>query len=120
MFTVDLRGLDTQKEKEDSGSSKGASEGSTRGGESNTSESETPSSNSALPSRWRKFFKVWKKSPIKRLPSISSMTAPKKSNRKSLSARENREGGLYNFKSPWKNFSLSELQTATKNFSSGK
>lgn len=121
----DLRCLDMEKEKEDASSPRGVIEACMRGGdkesdssESNTSESETRSSNSSSPSRWRKFLKIWKNNPIKRLPSIAPMAVSKRSRRKSLSARENRDGGLCNFKSPWKNFTLSELQTASSNFSS--
>lgn len=121
VLTIDLKSLEMEMDKDDASSPRGIQEVSMRSrdkksesSKSNTSECEAHSSKTSVPSRWGKFFKIWK-----RLPSIPPMNVPKRSNRKSLSARENRDGGLHNFKAPWKNFTLSELKTATNNFSSG-
>ncbi|XP_070037261.1 receptor-like cytosolic serine/threonine-protein kinase RBK2 isoform X3 [Nicotiana tomentosiformis] len=76
-------------------------------------------SNPRMPSRWHKFFKMWKRSSIKRLPTFPPLAVPRISRRKSRSARENVATGFYHFKSSWKNFSLSDLKNATNNFSEG-
>ncbi|OIT34400.1 receptor-like cytosolic serinethreonine-protein kinase rbk2 [Nicotiana attenuata] len=74
-------------------------------------------SNPRMPSRWHKFFKMWKRSSIKRLPTFPPLAVPRISRRKSRSVRENVATGFCHFKSSWKNFSLSDLKNATNNFS---
>ncbi|WOG82796.1 hypothetical protein DCAR_0101964 [Daucus carota subsp. sativus] len=81
--------------------------------DNSTSNPEASASNSKMHTRWRKFVNVWKVSPIKKLPLIP----PKQLSKKSSSASENVAFDLSNFNSPWKNFSLQELQNATCNFS---
>ncbi|KAJ4840718.1 hypothetical protein Tsubulata_023670 [Turnera subulata] len=72
-------------------------------------------------SNWSRFFKSWKRAALKRL--TPSNPPPPESeaeatNRKSRSSRENPKlRDLYNFKSSLKNFTFSELKTATNNFS---
>ncbi|KAK4339585.1 hypothetical protein RND71_041047 [Anisodus tanguticus] len=74
-------------------------------------------SNPRMSSRWHKFFKMWKRNSVKRLPSFPPLAVPKISRRKSRSVRENVPAGFRDFKSSWKNFSLSDLKNATNNFS---
>ncbi|GMH25977.1 hypothetical protein Nepgr_027820 [Nepenthes gracilis] len=76
------------------------------------------------PSRWHKFVELLRAKSKKQLPALPPLDVLKLS-RKSSSMRENvAETGNYfvnnrsnDFNSPCKNFSLSELQSATKNFS---
>ncbi|KAA8548543.1 hypothetical protein F0562_000190 [Nyssa sinensis] len=80
-------------------------------------------------SQWRGFFRVLKKRPGMGLhtfhpgkPSIKKFSKNKSRNsRQSMpelnSLNPTLDAELYCFKSSWKNFSLSELQTATNNFS---
>ncbi|KAK2977389.1 hypothetical protein RJ640_013368 [Escallonia rubra] len=119
----DLRCFEMEKERKDASSPRGVLEACIKGFESdssspetNTSNSVAHSSNSCVSSRWHRFFKRWKKSSIKRLPSLPPLSVPKISTRKSRSARENIDIDICRFKSTWKNFSLSDLRTATNNF----
>ncbi|CAK9158566.1 unnamed protein product [Ilex paraguariensis] len=116
----DLRCFDIEKEKQDGASPRGVIEACILGLDSesgspktNTSESELHSYSRA-PSRWHRFFKLWKRSPFRRLPSFPPLAVPR---RKSICAREKLNSDLIHFKSAWKNFTLSDLQTATNNFS---
>lgn len=116
-----------EKEKEDSSSPRGVLEACIRGLDTeasspstNVSTPNTSSSNSNSHSRWRVFFKLLKKSSIKRLPSFPPLTVPKISRRKSRSMRENVDEDLCYFKSSWKNFTFSDLKIATNNFSHGQ
>lgn len=116
-----------EKEKEDSSSPRGVLEAWIRGLDTeagspstNVSTPKTSSSNSNLHSRWRVFFKLLKKSSIKRLPSFPPLTVPKISSRKSRSMREKVDEDLCYFKSSWKNFTFSDLKIATNNFSHGQ
>ncbi|KAM7511806.1 hypothetical protein LguiB_010681 [Lonicera macranthoides] len=121
----DLRCFEMEKEKENASSPRGVIEACIRGSEnepsspeSNTSEAaESCSSKSWGLSRWHNFFKLWKRKSIKRLPSFPPLAVPKISRRKSRSVRENTDIDLSHFKSSWKNFTLSDLSTATNNFS---
>uniref|UniRef100_A0A2N9EJB8 non-specific serine/threonine protein kinase n=1 Tax=Fagus sylvatica TaxID=28930 RepID=A0A2N9EJB8_FAGSY len=118
----DLRCLDMEKEKEDVSSPRGVLEACIRGLESDSGSSKNSSTEMEIRgsnSSWSKFFKLWKKRSIKRLASFPPLGVPKLSKGKSRSTRETSQlSNLYNFKSSLTNFSLSELQTATKNFSS--
>lgn len=124
---VDLRCFEMEKEKESVSSPRGVIEAFIRGAEnepsspeSNTSEAaELCSSKSWGLSRWHNFFKLWKRKSIKRFPSFPPLSVPKISRRKSRSVRENTDIDLSHFKSSWKNFTLSDLITATNNFSRG-
>ncbi|KAF3667167.1 Receptor-like cytosolic serine/threonine-protein kinase RBK2 [Capsicum annuum] len=120
----DLRLFEMDREKYDDSSPRGVIEASIRNQEGGSnfpkaepSGSEICSSHPRTSSRWHKFFKMWKKSSVKRLPSFPPLAVPRISTRKSRSARENVAAGFYHFKSSWKNFSLSELKNATNNFS---
>ncbi|XP_026450042.1 receptor-like cytosolic serine/threonine-protein kinase RBK2 [Papaver somniferum] len=74
--------------------------------------------------RWRGFARLLKSRSMRRLPSIGPMRVPKLTRRHSRSARGNpvttstpAEDNDFCLLTTWKNFSLSELQTATNNFS---
>ncbi|KAH7867152.1 hypothetical protein Vadar_029517 [Vaccinium darrowii] len=122
---LDLRCFEMEKEKEDSSSPRGVLEACIRGLDTgadspntHVSDLKTSSSNPHSLSRWRVFFKLWKKSSIKRLPSFPPLAVPKIiSSRKSRSMRENGNADLCCFKSSWKNFTFSDLKIATNNFS---
>lgn len=126
-FLVDLRCLDMEKEKQDVSSPRGVLEACVREfefetvtPENSTSESESRPNSKAV-SHWRKFFKLWNKRSIKRLASFPPLAVPKIPKRKSRSERESPLlNNIYNFKSSLVNFTFSELQTATENFSDGK
>ncbi|KAL7003020.1 non-specific serine,threonine protein kinase [Sarracenia purpurea var. burkii] len=119
----DLRCFEIEREKEDCSSPRGVLEACIRGLDPGTDPSENDiskskmSSNSHALSRWRGFFKLWKKSSIKRLPSFPPLAVPKISRRKSRSVRENVDADLCHFKVSWKNFTFSDLKIATNNFS---
>ncbi|XAR49081.1 Non-specific serine/threonine protein kinase [Bertholletia excelsa] len=92
------------------GSLKGVIEACVRGSDTeadspkiNTSGAEIHSSNSQEISYWRTLFKLWKRSTIKRIPDCRTV-------------RENVDGDFCYFKSCWKNFAFSDLQSATNNF----
>ncbi|PIN25656.1 Non-specific serine/threonine protein kinase [Handroanthus impetiginosus] len=68
-------------------------------------------------SGWQRFFKLCKKSSIKRLPSFPPILMPKISRRKSRSARERVEIDNCLMSCTWKTFTLDDLQMATNNFS---
>uniref|UniRef100_A0A5B7B6I7 non-specific serine/threonine protein kinase n=1 Tax=Davidia involucrata TaxID=16924 RepID=A0A5B7B6I7_DAVIN len=120
----DLRCFDMEKEKQDVSSPRGVLEACIRdldtesgSPKTNTADSATHFSNAPAPSGWHKFFKLWKKSTIKRLPSFPPLAVPKISRRKSRSARESIDTDPCFIKSSWRTFTLSDLQTATNNFS---
>ncbi|KAF3454403.1 hypothetical protein FNV43_RR04850 [Rhamnella rubrinervis] len=113
-----------EKEKQDVSSPRGVLEACVREFESETvtPENSTSESESRLNSRavshWRKFFKLWNKRSIKRLASFPPLGVPKIPRRKSRKESESPLlNNIYNFKSSLVNFTLSELQTATGNFS---
>ncbi|EYU37057.1 hypothetical protein MIMGU_mgv1a019230mg [Erythranthe guttata] len=70
-------------------------------------------------SGWQKYFKLLKKSSIKRLPSnLPSIVVPKISKRHSRSSRDqNVDIDRCLITSTWKTFTLAQLQSATNNFS---
>ncbi|KAK6804890.1 hypothetical protein RDI58_002674 [Solanum bulbocastanum] len=120
----DLRMFEMEREKHDDSSPRGVMELGIRNPENGSispkdkpSGSQTRLSNPRKSSRWHKFFKMWKGSSVKRLPSFPPLAVTMMSTRKSRSARENVAAGIYHFTSSWKNFSLSELKSATNNFS---
>ncbi|CAH9073583.1 unnamed protein product [Cuscuta epithymum] len=82
---------------------------------SNGSQCVVHSSNSRIRSRWHKFFKLWKKNSIKRLPSFPPF-ATRMSRRKFKSMRENVDVNLCPIKPSLTIFSLLELKTATNHF----
>ncbi|QHO34562.1 Receptor-like cytosolic serine/threonine-protein kinase [Arachis hypogaea] len=111
-----------EKEKEDETSPRGVleAESEQQASESNASGS---SSSSRARSRWGKIFKLWKIRPTKNhLPSLHTLSFSKL-RWKSKSTKEDTtttlHTGFYNFRSSLITFSLSELQYATNNFSSG-
>ncbi|KVI01707.1 Concanavalin A-like lectin/glucanase, subgroup [Cynara cardunculus var. scolymus] len=112
-----------EKEKEDATSPRGVLEACIRSFDKELSSSDADSiKNEAISqprSRWFRFFKMWKKSFAKRVPSLPPL-APKPSRRKTMSARENPDVNLCPFKSSWKVFTISELKAATDNFSEDK
>ncbi|XP_060218006.1 receptor-like cytosolic serine/threonine-protein kinase RBK2 [Lycium barbarum] len=120
----DLRLFEMENEKHDDSSPRGVIEACIGNQENGSSSSKAkPSgsqlclSNPRMSSRWHKFFKMWKRSSIKRLPSFPPLAVPKISRRKSRSVRENAPTSFDPFKSSWKNFTLSDLKNATNNFS---
>ncbi|KAB1202308.1 Receptor-like cytosolic serine/threonine-protein kinase RBK2 [Morella rubra] len=116
----DLRCLDMEKEKEDVSSPRGVLEACMRGFESDSFsfKNSTAEVESRSNSSWSRFFKLWKKQSIKRLASFPPLAVPKVPKRKSSSTRENPQlSHLYNINSSLVNFSLSDLLTATDNFS---
>ena len=68
-------------------------------------------------SHWRSFLNRFTKNSVIRFPSLTPVMS-KRSRGKSQSAREN-VLAVNTFNSSWKNFSLVELQNATKNFHHG-
>lgn len=125
---LDLRCLEMEKEKEDSSSPRGVLEAFIRGLDTeagspsidvSTPKTSSSNSNSNSHCRWQVFFKLWKKSSIKRLPSFPPLAVPKISSRKSRSMREDGDAHLSYFKSSWKNFTFSDLKIATNNFGHG-
>lgn len=77
----------------------------------------TESKTSRAHAHWRSFLNRLKKKSFIRMPSLSPVMS-RISRGKSRSAREN-VLAVGTFNSSWKNFSLVELQTATKNFANG-
>lgn len=120
---IDLRNMDLEKDKEDEASPRGVLEACVRGFDDPASpESETSCSDSRARSHWGKFFKLWKKKPIKRLPSMPpiAINVPKIPKWKSKSSRESQvKSNICKFRSSWVTFSLSDLRSATDNFSHG-
>lgn len=121
---LDLRHLELEKEKEDSSSPREVLEAFMKdfvdSHHEQSHESETTSSTTKTHYHWTKFFKLWKKKSFKRLGSIPPLSVPKLPKWKSKSSRENQAlSKLYNFRSSWVTFSLSELRNATNNFSDG-
>ncbi|CAI9102356.1 OLC1v1000614C1 [Oldenlandia corymbosa var. corymbosa] len=113
----DLRCFEMEKEKLDQSSPRGVIEACITDLEK---ESDSPKkrclvstveSKSREPSRWHRFFKLWKQRTIKRLPSFPPLVSRRRS-------RNERESIDIEF-SPgtWKNFTHSDLKQATNNFS---
>ncbi|KAL3516165.1 hypothetical protein ACH5RR_023067 [Cinchona calisaya] len=116
----DLRCFEMENEKNDESSPRGVIEACIRGldDESGSPRNRCPASevdlsNSRVSSGWHRFCKLWKKRTIKRLPSFP----PFVSRRRSRNSREDIHIDFSPIKSSWKNFSLSDLQTASNNFS---
>ncbi|KAK7269290.1 hypothetical protein RIF29_22013 [Crotalaria pallida] len=120
---IDLRHFDLEKEKEDEASPRGVLEACIRDFdyEHQPPEPETSCSSSKAQSHWGKFLKLWRKKSLKRMPSLQSLHpigVPKIPKWKSKSSRENHAlNNLCNFRSSLVTFSLSELRSATDNFS---
>ncbi|OMO62383.1 hypothetical protein CCACVL1_22856 [Corchorus capsularis] len=122
----ELRALDKEIEKKEGLSPKGVLDACLEGLDSNTPASPvtpgTPEAgirctNSGALRNWRKFFRLWRRKSREHLASFPPL-APKLSRKSSRSSKENPVlRDLYNFKSSLQNFSLSELQAATDNFS---
>ncbi|KAK9288759.1 hypothetical protein L1049_017223 [Liquidambar formosana] len=89
-----------------------------------TSDSDTRPNSKAAP-HWRGFFKLLKKKSGMHFQTFPALSSPKLTRRKSKKARDNMvpvlnppvDDEFSYFKSSWKNFTLSELQVATDNFS---
>ncbi|KAL5701548.1 non-specific serine/threonine protein kinase [Ranunculus cassubicifolius] len=104
----------------------GSMESETSSSKSSTLDFETQS-NPRSGSQWRAFFNSVKTRSIRRLTSFPPASAPRLSKKLGRSMRENsspllmpiEETNMYNFKSSWKNFTLAQLQAATKNFCPG-
>ncbi|KHN20194.1 Receptor-like cytosolic serine/threonine-protein kinase RBK2 [Glycine soja] len=117
----DLRHLELEKEKENIASPRGVLEACMKDFDSHdqSHESKATCSTTRARSHWSKFFKIWRKKSFKRLGSLPPLiSVPKIPKWKSKSSRENQVlSKLYNFRSSWVTFSLSELRNATNNFS---
>ncbi|CAK9161913.1 unnamed protein product [Ilex paraguariensis] len=132
--TEDLRCLDKEIEEIEELSPRGVleddGESETASSKTSTSEPETPI-NLKSDSQWHGFIRKLKKAPAKSLhpfhPSMPSLPTIKKLARKkstnsthSMPALPpNLDAEMYFFESSWKNFSLSEIERATNNFSPG-
>lgn len=113
----DLRRFEMDGEKHDESSPRGVLEACVTDLDNESGSPRTrctaSKSNSSMSSRWHKFFKLWKKSTIKRLPSFP----PLASRRRSRTLRDHVDNDCCPVKSEWKNFNLADLQKATNNFS---
>ncbi|KAI4301848.1 hypothetical protein L6164_035088 [Bauhinia variegata] len=116
----DLRHLQLEKEKDDDSSPRGVIEACIQGRDSPKSPEVQNGCTTLSHWTWSKFFKVWKKKSIKRIPSFPPIGVPKMPKWKSRSTRENNPvlTEIYNFKSSLVNFSYHELKNATNNFAS--
>lgn len=133
VFLSDLRCLDVEKERHDMSSPRGVLEACFKRLDLETSSSkDSPRDaesrrDSRAVSHWRGFFNQWKRKSMRRFASFPPLSVPKIPRRKSTSMKENEHpvldsalgSNLYNWKYSWRNFTLSELQTATNNFSHG-
>ncbi|KAJ0015226.1 hypothetical protein Pint_19933 [Pistacia integerrima] len=124
----DLRCSNMEKERQDVSSPKGVLEACLKGSESDTVSSKDSSSESDIlcsktqaSTNWRKFFKSWKRRSIKRLATFPPLPMAMTCRRKNRSTREedHEMTHIYEYKSSLKEFTLSELQIATNNFSKG-
>ncbi|XP_031265304.1 receptor-like cytosolic serine/threonine-protein kinase RBK2 isoform X2 [Pistacia vera] len=115
-----------EKERQDVSSPKGVLEACLKGSESDTVSSKDSSSESDIlcsktqaSTNWRKFFKSWKRRSIKRLATFPPLPMAMTCRRKNRSTREedHEMTHIYEYKSSLKEFTLSELQIATNNFS---
>ncbi|KAF7151264.1 hypothetical protein RHSIM_Rhsim02G0015900 [Rhododendron simsii] len=128
---VDLRSLDMDDAKlEDPSLGRGVSEddpeSETASSKASTSDSDGQQNHKSSP-QWRGFFRKLKKGPAMgfhtfhpSIPAIKMLSRKKSRNsRKSLPTIDDPtfDTDLYCFRSSWKNFSLSELETATGSFS---
>lgn len=99
-------------------------ESETASSKASTSDSETPS-NTRSASNWHRFSQLFKKGSAMGLQTLPSLGIRKLSRSKSRRARGSMipalypslDAGLCLMKPSWKAFSLSELETATDNFS---
>lgn len=127
----DLRSLGMEDKKVEksslkSGVSKDDPESETISPRVSTSDSDAQPNQKSGP-QWHGFFHILRKGPTKglntihpSLPSMKGLSKVKSRNpRESMPAHDDPtlDTGLYCFKSYWQNFSLSELETATNNFS---
>lgn len=117
--------FESEKEKEDESSPRGVLDELAHGlvnqpasPKPQSSVPENHTSNLQAPHHWHKFWKIWKGPKISRLPSFPPLAVPRSSRRKITNSRENVEN-LCPVKSTWKNFTLSDLRSATNNFSQG-
>ncbi|KAJ4956900.1 hypothetical protein NE237_013683 [Protea cynaroides] len=127
LSALDLASSDMEGEREDESSPRGVVEDCVRSLESETGSSKASTSGSeAQPkanNHWHGFFRLLKGSNLKRFYTFSASSVL--SRRKSGSFREKQsrainspeETDLHPLKPSWKNFTFSELQTATNNFS---
>ncbi|XP_052189462.1 receptor-like cytosolic serine/threonine-protein kinase RBK2 [Diospyros lotus] len=127
----DLRSLDIEDKKLDESSPTQEDSDDVQASETTSSKASSsdsdPQANKKIVPQWREFIRVLKKGSTAGLQTFHhTMPAIKKfSKKKSRNARQNMaalddpslDPDLYCFKSSWKNFSLSELQSITNNFS---
>lgn len=123
----DLRLSDIEKEMRDQTSPKGVLEACLGSFECNPDSPDNDSmdspvrcTNSGAISGWRKYFEAWRKrtkpAKLRQFASFPPVVVPKQSKQKII--RDNPVlRDLYSFKSSLQNFTLSELQAATDNFS---
>ncbi|KAL8229391.1 hypothetical protein R6Q57_014291 [Mikania cordata] len=115
----DLRFFEMEREREDATSPRDVLETCVRNIEDPNSSDADNSTNESVShsrSRWLKFFKMWKRSFTKRVPSLPPI-ASSLSRKKETSTKHNPDVNLCHFNSSWKIFSLAELKAATDNFS---
>lgn len=134
----DLRCLEVEKEKQDPKSPRGALEAClTRSSISSSSSDDPPPNREAsdnadadtdaqcknhrASSNWGKFFKLWKRRSMKRLSSFPPLsgaaTSISKSNKTHIDGMVLHD--IYDFQSSLHNFSISDIEIATDNFSPG-
>ncbi|XP_058082923.1 receptor-like cytosolic serine/threonine-protein kinase RBK2 isoform X1 [Magnolia sinica] len=121
-----------QTEASDGSSPRGVLEDTTRSLESETSSPKASTSGSEAPVvesptvQWRGFFRLWRQRSMRHLLTFPSLGGLKFSRSNGKSARGKRasridlfvDADLCCLKPSWKNFTMDELRSATKNFSS--
>lgn len=124
---IDLRCLELEREKADDFSPRGVLEACKEHHHHQGLENETASPkarischdsriiNSSISNRWHRFWKLWRAPKLNRLTSLGSLSGPKVPKRGS---REHADD-VSPKKCSWKNFTLSDLCSATNNFSRG-
>ena len=130
---LDSASLDMEEERNERSSPRGVLEdcsisvdSETASSNACTSDSETPS-NTRSASQWHKFVHMFKKGSAMGLQTLPALGVRKLARSKSRRARGSMIPALYPSLDPglcfskpsWKNFSLSELETATNKFSHG-
>ncbi|KAI4367868.1 hypothetical protein MLD38_016491 [Melastoma candidum] len=121
----DFRFFDMEREEKCSSTARGAI-----GDGSGNSEADPPErhdeepmvqcTNTRAVSQWKKFFTLWKRKSVRRLPSFPPLGVPRLSKKKTRNSGDGINPSLsqiYNLNSQLVHFTLSELELATENFS---